>query len=152
VNKVRGLPNLRFVKRRNLGYSFTGEKVTAEQLRPIFAEAHNRFPQLHSETFLTCFPSRSSIEQVPHYRLVCVHGKGVSTPAQPLVDFVEARLGEVNAEYRSKVQSRRLGRMTFERITTRDFIRRMVRCNPAMESQFKFMPLYPTLWESLEAS
>jgi len=150
VGNVRGLPDLRFVKRRNLSYSFTGEKLTAEQLKLAYREAENRFPDLRAQGILTCFPSFSVADAVPRYRLVLVRTSADNT-ALPgdLAAVVENKLCEFNSEYESKVESRRLGRMTFAVTTAGEFVRTLVGAGAASESQFKFMPLYPRLWESM---
>jgi hypothetical protein len=150
VGKVRGLPDLRFIRRRNLSYSFTGEKLTAEQLKLAYQEAENRFPDLRRQGVLTCFPSFSDAESTPCYRLVLIRTSAASeTLPGDLLAVVEKKLCEFNSEYESKVESRRLGRMTFEVITAGEFVRTLVGANAASESQFKFMPLYLRSWESV---
>jgi hypothetical protein len=150
VGKVRGLPDLRFIKRRNLSYSFTGEKLTADQLQLAYQEVENRFPDLRNQGVLTCFPSFSGAESVPSYRLVLVRTTAAKeTFTGDLAAVVEEKLCEFNSEYAAKVDSRRLGRMTLEITTADEFVRTLVRANATSESQFKFMPLYPRLWESV---
>ena len=69
VGMIDGIPDLRFAQRRNLSYSFTGEKLTAEQLKLAYVHAASCFPALHEDGFLTCFPC---IDPVPRYQLMYV--------------------------------------------------------------------------------
>jgi hypothetical protein len=138
------------VQRRNLSYSFTGEKITAEQLELAYAEVESRFPVLRSQGFLTCFPSHAPDESIPGYRLVLVQtGCGDIRPSTAVAELIDEKLGEFNDEYKSKIQGRRLHPMVMEVVPIADFIRHLVGADAALESQFKFLPLYPKLWESL---
>ncbi len=121
-----------FVRWRGLAYSFTGEKLTGEQLQMAFAEAAVQFPDLPSIGCLTCVPS---LHPVPHYRVVLVQSEQHDVDGAPIVAFVEKRPCEFNREFRAKLESGRLGRMIFEAAAVKDFVRG--------ESQFKFLPLYP---------
>jgi hypothetical protein len=148
VGMVDGIPDLRFAQRRNLSYSFTGEKLTAEQLKLAYQEVEARYPVLRHHGFLTCFPSKSSTETLPRYQLVYVRSSGNAPPAAVTSDGlaaeIEQKLGEFNLEFKAKIESRRLGRMKLEVIPLHDFIRRV----RGPESQFKFLPLYTKLWET----
>jgi hypothetical protein len=148
VGMVDGIPDLRFAKRRNLSYSFTGEKLTADQLKRAYQEVESRHPGLRQHGFLTCFPSKSPSEPLPRYRLVYVRSSATATaaatPSDGLAAEVEQTLGEFNLEFKLKIESRRLGRMKLEVILLHDFIRRV----RGPESQFKFLPLYTKLWET----
>ncbi len=150
--KISGIPDLRFVRRRNLSYSFTGEKLTAEQLKLAYRDAESRYPDARNRGFLTCFPSKPPDEPVPCYRLILVRTNG-ELPAigQAIAALVEQKLTEFNPEYKSKVESRRLGRMRLECVTVSDFIRRVSGPVEAGHrgSQFKFLPLYTKLWETV---
>lgn len=148
---ARGVPDLRFVRRRNLAYSFTGEKLTGEHLKLSYQAVEARFPEICRQGFLTCFPSKPHPESLPTYRLVFVQ-TGESGPDnwEHIASHVEERLAEVNMEFAAKIASRRLGRMTLETVRFRDFVRRLTghEQSTAWESQFKFLPLYPKLWEA----
>ena len=125
-----GLPNLSFVRRRSLEYSFTGEKLTGEQLTTAYRK-------LEVKAFLTCVPCSSS---TPHYRVFAVgECKLRDVSAQ-----IDDHLAELNSEYRSKRLSGRLGAVTFENISLQEFLRCLPSAQSSWETQFKFLPLYRT--------
>ncbi|MCA1603386.1 MAG: GH3 auxin-responsive promoter family protein [Acidobacteria bacterium] len=68
------LPDLSFVSRRDLEYSFTGEKLTADNLMTVFQRLRAEYPRLRENKFLTCIPSYPIDEPVPHYKIVMVNG------------------------------------------------------------------------------
>ena len=45
------------MRRRDLEYSFTGEKLTSEQVMTVFQRLRAEYPQLGADRFLTCVPS-----------------------------------------------------------------------------------------------
>ncbi|HLM24368.1 MAG TPA: GH3 auxin-responsive promoter family protein [Pyrinomonadaceae bacterium] len=130
--KIHELPDLSFVRRRSLEYSFTGEKLTAEQLSIVFEQLRASYSSLLADRFLTCVPS-----QPPHYKVLLVGDS--STPNSH--DFLAARcdqlLCEINCEYRSKRVSGRLGPV--EVVSTK--FNEFVAMNGNWETQFKFLPL-----------
>ncbi len=68
---------------------------------------------------------------------------------------MERRLTELNEELKSKIESRRLGNFAFETLDIPAFVAKVRDGGlggEGWESQFKFLPLYPKLWEALEAS
>ncbi|HEY3025143.1 MAG TPA: GH3 auxin-responsive promoter family protein, partial [Pyrinomonadaceae bacterium] len=150
---VAGLPDLSFIRRRDLEYSFTGEKLTSEHLMTVFQRLRAEYPQLGADQFLTCVPSQPVNEPVPHYKILLVngHGKSVALPVGELAGRCDELLSEVNPEYKSKYESRRLGRVRFMSLSHADFIRRIGgwQQSNAWEAQFKFLPLYRNTWESL---
>ena len=129
--KLNGLPDLAFVRRRSLEYSFTGEKLTAEQLTTVFDQLRTIYPSLLADRFLTCVPT---LGPVPHYQLIVLGDQRCFT--QSSQNFIATRcdelLGEINCEYRSKRSSGRLGPIKCTNAEIRDF---------AWETQFKFLPL-----------
>lgn len=156
---VRGLPDLRFLRRRGLSYSFTGEKLTGEQLALAYEELRARFPGLLSGVELVCFPSHGDGERLPGYRLVIA-----PTTARPVdveLDAVAAALDEIlarlNTELAAKHQSGRLAgtralvvphealAIALDRRTAdeHDVTQR------AWESQFKLAPLVKKRWEDV---
>lgn len=135
------LPDLRFLSRRNLEYSFTGEKLSAQQLCQAFALLRNKFTELSPEVFLTCFPSQSAGDLLPHYKLVVV---GVTAPGDEIAACCDGLLQEMNVEYGNKRRSGRLAAMQFEHLSFDDFI-----ASAGSETQFKFLPLYLRTWEDL---
>ena len=128
--RLNGLPDLAFVRRRSLEYSFTGEKLTAEQLTTVFEQLRADYPSVLANQFLTCVPTFAA---VPHYQLVVLGDQHFTQSSQ---NFIATRcdelLGEINCEYRSKRSSGRLGPIKCTNGEIRDFAR---------ESQFKFLPL-----------
>ena len=146
---VAGLPSLRFLRRRGLAYSFTGEKLTGAQALLAFERLRATFPSLSLDHALTCFPSRLPRKDLPHYRLVLVY-PGRSDPGlvPGLAERFDSLLCELNLEYRAKRASGRLGSVRFERLGLRELRRRLPEGIAAgLDSQFKFLPLYPRLWE-----
>lgn len=153
---VAKLPDLHFVRRRNLEYSFTGEKLTGAQVSCVFERLRQEFAWLRSDDFLTCVPSQPVDESLPHYKVVLVgeFDDGTKIHENDLAGRGDALLGEMNCEYRSKRESGRLGRAQFVRVSASDFIDRMgnPRHHANWEAQFKFLPLHQRTWESLSAS
>ncbi len=151
---VAGLPDLSFIRRRDLEYSFTGEKLTSDHLMTVFQRLRAEYPQLGADRFLTCVPSQPVDEPVPHYKILLVNGhdKSAGLPVGELAGRCDELLGEVNPEYKSKYESGRLGRVRFMSLSHADFIRRIsgAQQSNAWEAQFKFLPLYRNTWESLK--
>lgn len=137
---LNGLPDLIFLRRRGLEYSFTGEKVTAEQLTTVFAQLRIQHPEL--EGFLTCVPSLSPL---PHYKLVFISERKL-TSQSVLASECDNLLANLNREYKSKRANGTLGPITFVQTTSADFAKHFAA--PAWETQFKFLPLYQRIWES----
>lgn len=151
---VHGLPDLSFVRRRGLEYSFTGEKLTAEQVGSVFGRLRAEYPILGADKFLCCVPSHPFGDPVPHYKLVLVEGgcSGVDAFGSELAGRCDRLLGEVNGEYAGKRSSGRLGRVEFLRISPGEFAVRLggSRRGNGWNAQFKFLPLYRRLWESFD--
>ena len=149
---LAGLPDLRFLRRRGLAYSFTGEKLTGEQLAEAYETLHSEYGPSIADYILTCFPSQNPSQASPHYRLVTIRCAGTAQTVPPnLAQRLDALLGEMNLEYRSKRRSRRLGNVQLEQVGLSEFRRRVSRAGLGdWDAQFKFLPLYPRLWESLQ--
>jgi hypothetical protein len=133
------LPDLRFERRRSLSYSFTGEKLTGQQLSLAYERLRAEHPQLG---FLTCLPS-SPPSELPHYLLIGV----LPAPMELLAERCDAILSEINSEYGAKRQSGRLGPMRGITVTLDELVTR-VSGKASWEAQFKFLPLYCRTWES----
>ena len=129
--KLCGLPDLAFVRRRSLEYSFTGEKLTAQQLTTVFEQLQANYPSLLADRFLTCVPTFGT---VPHYQLVVLGDQRSLTQSSQnsIATRCDELLREINCEYRSKRSSGRLGPIKCTNGEIRDF---------AWETQFKFLPL-----------
>ena len=142
--KINGLPDLAFVRRRSLEYSFTGEKLTAEQLSTVFEQLRAIYPSVLMDKFLTCVPSP---EVIPHYQLLLISDQRCGS-----CDLLAARcdelLSQVNCEYRTKRASGRLGPLECLEVKIKDFAGQ---CSNCWESQFKFLPLYVVAHSSLPA-
>ena len=132
--KIHGLPDLIFVRRRSLEYSFTGEKLTAKQLSIVFEQLRARYPSLVANRFLTCVPS-----QPPHYKVLLVgdHSSNIENSHDFLAARCDELLCEINCEYKSKRASGRLGPV--EVVSTK--LKEFVATNSNWETQFKFLPL-----------
>ena len=131
---LHNLPDLSFVRRRTLEYSFTGEKLTGEQLTLVFEQLRTRYPAPLTGRFLTCVPS-----QPPHYKVLMI---GDSPPITPDFHAVfaancDALLSELNCEYGTKRASGRLGPIEVVSVRLKDFVAQ----NHTWEAQFKFLPL-----------
>ncbi len=142
----RSVPDLHFVRRRNLEYSFTGEKITAEQMTSVYSKLRLDL-KLPSETYLTCLPSHLP-SQTPHYTLVVVGGTRLhQDEIKQMAERAEMSLRDINFEYRAKILSCRLSPMRAEQVSMEEFVKRVagpsVRECPA---QFKMLPLYQKLW------
>ncbi len=149
---VGDLPDLRFLRRRGLGYSFTGEKLTGTQALLAYERLRRSFPDLADDHALTCFPSLQPLEGLPHYRLVIVYpGQKDPGPVAGLAERFDELLRDVNSEYRAKRSSGRLGAVRLERVGLHGLRERLPRgSGDGLDAQFKFLPLYPRLWESSE--
>ena len=148
---VAGLPDLRFLRRRGLTYSFTGEKLTGEQWLTVFRTVRREFTELLSESFMTAFPSQPKDEPRPHYKIVIVDRRFESAPGDSALALrCHTLLGEINHEYRGKVESGRLAPTRVVRLPLEAFIALVggERQRLSWEAQFKFLPLYQRSWES----
>jgi len=146
---VSGLPDLHFARRRNLEYSFTGEKLTAEHVATAFEFLRAEYPDLKDGKFLACIPSQPAGEPVPHYKIVVVDGLGkMATITDGLAKRYDELLGQINHEYKDKHESGRLGAARCVVLSPREFINRTAGLeHDAADAQFKFLPLYQTTWE-----
>ncbi len=138
-----GLPDLAFIRRGALEYSFIGEKVTAEQLNAVFDQLRAQYSETLAGAFLTCVPSLPDNER-PHYKLVLIRDSGTDLNPTTQCDQL---LCDLNCEYKNKRATGVLGPIDFIQTTTADFAARFA---DTWETQFKFLPLYQRTWESFE--
>jgi hypothetical protein len=156
VGHVGQLPDLRFVRRRSLSYSFTGEKLTGAQLQLAFDRARMEFGLGH-DVFLTCIPSSPRDGSLPHYRLIHVaRSEGereIRTSMDAVAAFCDHTLGVINPEYATKRASRRLGALRGARIDRDEFLTR-AGADPkgTWEAQFKFLPLVTRPWQNADVT
>jgi len=149
--KVGHLPDLFFQRRRNLEYSFTGEKLTGDQVAMAFdairlSEAARLFDQ-----FLTCIPSQPTADLVPHYKLVVVGDQKRDEQAS-FADIsltCDDLLSEINCEYKAKRNSGRLGPIQLVTVTRQGLLKLTGNDSESWAAQFKFLPLYPQTWEAM---
>ena len=147
---VAGIPDLRFLGRRGLGWSFTGEKLTAEQIGLAFEALRAEHPELRERTWLALFPEDPGGAALPCYHLAVVvrAARRPGAPPAGLAERLDALLGDRNLEYRAKRASRRLGGVRCSALELADFLRRAGGEGSAhVDAQFKFQPFYPRLWE-----
>jgi hypothetical protein len=151
---VHGLPDLAFLRRRDVTYSFTGEKVTADQLSAVFS--HLRRDQvLRADDVIACVPSHPPDATVPHYKLLYARapGAGSDETARRVSASADRLLGELNLEYRAKRESRRLGPMQAIPMTVPELVTVAARHATARrDTQFKLPPLIRRRWEELQKS
>jgi hypothetical protein len=152
--KVNDLPDLRFVGRRNLEYSFTGEKLTAEQVCAAF-EAIRAKAQVPGEIFLTCIPSHPSTDSIPHYKIVALAEQlnGFRDSIADLQLECDRLFAELNCEYEAKRETGRLGPVRLVTMDRGSFINLTSyrSQSKSWEAQFKFLPLYVQTWEVMNA-
>jgi hypothetical protein len=137
------LPDLAFIRRRALEYSFIGEKVTAEQLNAVFDQLRAQYANALAGGFLTCLPSLPPNEK-PHYKLILVSKSRTSLNPATVCDQL---LSDLNCEYKNKRATGMLGPIDFIQTNAADFAARFA---GTWETQFKFLPLYQRTWESVE--
>ncbi len=155
----KGIPDLHFLRRRGLAFSFTGEKLTGEQLMDTYEKLRKETPSL-AELHLTCIPSQPEGEKIPFYRLVIAH-PGSKTPVELDSSEIGTRFdritGESNEEFSAKIESNRLGK-TRVHILPYDLLATELDAKTAnagdiqqraWDSQFKLLPLYRKLWEQV---
>ena len=141
---VNGLPDLIFVRRRTLEYSFVGEKVTAQQLTVVFNQLRAKHSELLGDGFLTCVPSLPHNEK-PHYKFVFIHDSITRFDTDSIASDCDQLLSHLNCEYKNKRASGMLASASFIQTNTADFAARFA---DSWETQFKFLPLYRRTWES----
>ena len=141
---TNGLPDLAFLRRRALEYSFIGEKVTAEQLNIVFDRLRTEHPATLADAFLTCIPSLPHNEK-PHYKFVLIRDSDTRLNTDILATHCDQLLGQLNCEYNNKRLIGSLAPARFIQAKTSAFAERFA---DTWETQFKFLPLYQRTWES----
>lgn len=148
---VGGYPDLHFVGRRGLGWSFTGEKLTSEQVESALEAVGCEVPGLRDDFWLALFPSKPGGAALPCYHLAVLgraSREGLPVAPPQLAERLDELLGEANLEYRAKRASRRLGGVRWSTPDRAQFVLRASGGRSVHpDSQFKFQPFYPRLWE-----
>ena len=145
--RFHGHPDLRFLRRRGLSWSFTGEKLTGTQVEAALDRILDSRAEIRERFFLAVFPEERGPGAVPGYLLAALRrgGGGPALPASLAADL-DAALADLNREYRAKRESRRLGPVRLLEVEREAFVRRAVGSGTAsLDSQFKFVPFYPRL-------
>jgi hypothetical protein len=154
--RVGAAPDLRFVRRRGLTYSFTGEKLTDAHVAEAFEAVRSELPALRAAGVqLTCVPSRPEGTLVPLYRVVLAPPGAMPEvdPAEVAARF-DARLSAINTEYGGKRATRRLGApvatvIPYDRLAAQLDPKTAAgsEANRGWDTQFKLLPLLTRLWE-----
>lgn len=150
VDMRRQTPLLRFLRREGLSYSFTGEKVTDQQLLEVY-ETVQEIAKLPGAVFV-CFPKLNK-GKVPGYVFVhVVDAEAIPSNTVSSEGFDEA-LMRVNEEYASKRKSGRLAQPETVICRYEELVAKLTRSDPryrmSSPAQFKLLPLYQTAWETL---
>ena len=157
AGRVGEVPDLRFLRRRGLTYSFTGEKLAGAQVEAAFAALKAARPALRTlGVQLALLPSLPGPDVSPCYRLVLAHPADVrpdELPVDGLGPAFDALLGAENRELASKLASGRLGPtqvvvLAYEELAAA-LDGRTSTSDRAWENQFKLLPLYTRTWESV---
>jgi hypothetical protein len=149
---VRGLPDLAFEHRRDLSYSFTGEKVSARQVSAVFSLLR-RDRVLQAGDVVACVPSHPIDDAMPHYKLLCalVTEDTDARAVDAIAETADRQLAGLNLEYRAKRESRRIGPMRAIRMRLSDLVAVAARHGMARpDTQFKLPPLIRRRWEELQ--
>lgn len=130
------LPSLKFVRRRNVTASITGEKITEAQAILLSGMLKERYPEL-IPTSLSLFPifDKNSVG----YQMAII-GITLNNASEVSRD-ADALLGQINSEYKDKVRSGRLLPLHLKTMSVKELAALMGQ-ETRWESQFKVMPLY----------
>jgi hypothetical protein len=147
VGFVEGLPDLRFVRRRGLSYSFTGEKLTGEQAALAFSKLRVEL-SLSERVFLSLLPVDPKDVAAPRYDLAIV-GAPPDSGNEVFAQRCDNILGEINAEYAAKRETGRLGPICPRPMDAESFAELVggERHRGSWEAQLKFLPMYPRCFE-----
>lgn len=145
-------PLITFVGRSGLQYSFSGEKLTAEQLLEAYQRSYSRVQLALVDTL--CFPEPGELDELPHYVFLAT-SLLESDQEQQLAREIDAALCEINDEYSSKRASGRLGLPRLHSRQLAQVITALTRLAAHGEdinrTQVKLLPLYPKLtWSQMK--
>ena len=154
---VQGVPDLRFLYRRGLTWSYTGEKLTGEQLGEVYSELTRAFGALATAQ-LTTAPTHPEGQRLPGYTLLMATPGRVNTQisldTEEIAKRFDSLLGEINDEYASKRNSQRLHPpsarwIEFDTLAARLRGENSDTQNREWDSQFKLLPLLRKTLEEL---
>ena len=148
--RLGDVPIIEFVGRAGLNYSFTGEKLTDRQLLAVYDRIRER--SLGPGAVLTCFPKLNA-GQAPSYVLVLVSRQPPPDWQPCVATLFDEELMSVNTEYASKRDSGRLTAPELATMSLEDLMRSLAVVEPRYRNvnpaQFKPLPLFKVIWESL---
>lgn len=146
----KNTPLLFFRGRIGLRYSFTGEKLTAEQLLDLYRTVRQRLG-LEGAIF-TCFPKLNA-GRLPNYVFFYCTMDDADIPYGLSAQVLDEELMEINSEYETKRNSGRLAPPELVRERYGELAERVRASNPRYRgsnpAQFKMLPLYKVTWEDL---
>ncbi|TNE84967.1 MAG: hypothetical protein EP330_26540 [Deltaproteobacteria bacterium] len=152
----RGLPDLHFLRRRGLTWSFTGEKLTGAQIEAAWEAVGEAHPAL-SRVQATVIPTEPPGERLPGYRVVLANtgAKPEDCPDDATVAACwDEALGAINEEYLHKRESDRLRAPVAEWVDY-DALAQALRGERGeaegrgWDSQFKLLPMICRRYEEL---
>ena len=126
-----------FVRRRSLQHSFTGEKLTAEQLSLVFERLRAQYPSVIGNKMLICVPTQAS-HAVPYYRVLLIGDR--RSRFETVYDLLQLDVTNCSVKSTPNIEasaSGRLGPIDVEAIEFADF----VATKQNWETQFKVLPL-----------
>jgi hypothetical protein len=159
VGRVGNLPDLRFVRRRGLAYSFTGEKLTGPQVEWACQQLLSAFPPLREGgvqvTLIPTLPRQETKGGLPHYTLVMAHAATQAPAVDPAIaatTFDEC-IATTNSEFADKRFSARLGQtrgllISYDRFAQL-LMKRGSQHGRMWNTQFKLVPLYNRRWDEM---
>jgi hypothetical protein len=149
VGMVRDAPLLRFLHRAGLAYSFTGEKLTGEQLSIVYDRIRSELgiPDL----ICTCFPTHTA-RGIPGYVFTCWVPPGTDRTFQLTGDLFDRFLRDVNLEYDAKRASGRLAAPQVRRVSDPGALERIAArgARHGSPAQSKVLPLSTMPWDQAE--
>ena len=159
IGHVEALPDLAFRRRRGLTWSFTGEKITGEQLTHVYRRLRDD-GLVDASTALSCVPTDPGNGTMPGYVILLAEIGDAPDPAPSLSTAFDRVLGEINREYADKRASGRLAVPRLSRVAYDDVAAaldpradgREGTAQRAWDSQFKLLPLLRQTWEELALS
>lgn len=147
VGKLGALPDLRFLRRGGLSYSFTGEKLTGGQVAAALDEARSRMGATGPARLRLALAPEVRGADYPGYCLLIMSGGREDVRAAAWARAVDEALCGQNQEYAAKRSSGRLGAVR-PVTTSEDEVVRVLGAAEGVEdaAQFKFLPLFPRCW------
>jgi len=142
-----GLCDLRFVRRSGLSWSFTGEKLTGQQIEAVLGILREEFAALSGLDWIALAPFHREGAATPGYVLLLVGS--TDRPPSGIATRFDALLGTYNSEFEDKLASHRLAPTEVRIVPLLEYIERVggQRHSESWESQFKFLPLVRKEWE-----